>query len=263
MRLCAILQLVKSVSLRYNDIAAENANHIYKMENNMAIIRSGRIHFYAQNGVTCYILRGERGDLLIDTGVAGIWAGLRRWLRSYQVRHVLLTHAHTDHDWNAARLQRRSAQILLSANDRNLIRDFQAQPVRAVFPSEKTRVALQKIGTSLIKSAPYTPDYDILESDRDLLRTLGYDAEIVPLPGHTLGSVGVISGDVLYCGDAFTMLHGVPEIPPTAVSPELLAESLRRILAMRVRWLACGHGLPVRMRDARPVIEGFLNRKEN
>ena len=226
----------------------------------MSIIRNGHIHFCAQKTVTCYILRGKDGDLLIDTGFIGCRHTLRRWLRRYDVRYVQLTHAHPDHDWNAAWLQKQSAQIMLSEHDRNLRNDFRAQPVQAVFPQEESRVRMQNLGTSLMRSAAYEPDIYIIDSDADLLKQLGYDAEIVPLPGHTRGSVGVLSGDVLYCGDAFTMLNGVPEISPTAAYPDLMAESLERMLKLPVRWLACGHGLPVRMRDAMPVIESYLKR---
>lgn len=225
----------------------------------MAIIRNGHIRFYAQATVTCYILHGKKGDLLIDTGFIGVWPGLLEWLQSYHVSHVLLTHGHMDHDWNAKRMQEESAQILLSIHDRELRNNFSVQPVHAVFPEEKKRVRMQNFGASFMKSRPYEPDIWIRDDDADLLKTLGFDAEIIPLPGHTLGSVGVLAEDVLYCGDAFTMLNGVPEIPPTAFSPELMARSLETIRKLPVRWLACGHGLPVRMRDARPVIERYLN----
>lgn len=224
----------------------------------MAIIRSGHIHFYADFTVTCYILRGEKSDLLIDTGFIGIWPGLLCWLRNYQVSHVLLTHAHMDHDWNAKRMQEESAQILLSIHDRELRNNFSIQPVHAVFPKEKQRVRMQNFGASFMKSRSYEPDIWIHDDQPELLKTLGFDAELIPLPGHTLGSVGVLSGDVLYCGDAFTMLNGVPEIPPTAFSPVLMARSLETILKLPVKWLACGHGLPVKMRDARPVIIRYL-----
>ena len=64
----------------------------------------GEILYYAQNGITCYVIRGNSGDLLIDTGMPQIWHGLQSWLKQYDIRYVLLTHAHADHDWNAAKL---------------------------------------------------------------------------------------------------------------------------------------------------------------
>ena len=74
----------------------------------------GNIRYYAQGGMTCFVLRGTDGDLLIDTGMPQIWNGLQRWLGQYQIKHVLLTHAHADHDWNAAKLQKAGGLLCLS-----------------------------------------------------------------------------------------------------------------------------------------------------
>ena len=37
-----------------------------------------------------------------------------------------------------------------------------------------------------------------------------------------------------------------------------MAESLQKILDISPKWLACGHGLPVRFADAKPVIQAYL-----
>ena len=193
----------------------------------MTVIRSGRISFYAQSDVTCYLLHGTGGDLLIDTGLPQTFRGMQKWLCNADLKYVFLTHAHPDHDWNAAKLPRTGAK-------------------------------LQNVGGRFCKSPPYEPDICIGDADGGLLRTLGFDAEIIPLPGHTYGSLGILSRGILYCGDAFTALWHKPDITPHAVSPALMRQSLQTILRLDPQWLACGHGLPVRMRDARPVIESYL-----
>ena len=224
----------------------------------MAIIREGRISFYAASDVTCYLLHGINGDLLIDTGLPQTWRGMHKWLAGFNVRYVLLTHAHPDHDWNAAKLQREGAEILLSEKDNLLRRHFLLQKVQPTAPRYRLRNHIQCIGGALWKSPPYEPDFCLTENDADALRIRGFDAEIIPLPGHTYGSVGVLSKGVLYCGDAFTMLWRKPDITPHAADPALMFRSLETILALSPRWLACGHGLPVRMRDAAPVIAAGL-----
>ena len=221
--------------------------------------QQSNINLFANLGASCYVIKGRNGDLLIDTGFYFTWKKLQKWLSNYQIKHVFLTHAHADHDWNAARMQQNGAQILLHIDDKNLRQAFSAQPVSAIFPKEKVRVAIQKIGTGFLKSTPYEPEIYIKNEDTAVLKTLGYDAEIVMLPGHTLGSMGVLHHDVLYCGDAFTMIHNCPEIAPTGVSIQKMRNSLQRILNINPSWLACGHGAPVRMREARPVIEAFLH----
>ena len=224
----------------------------------MIIKKSGRINFYFQRDVTLYILKGKNSDLLIDTGFFGIWNGVEKWLNEYNVKDVLLTHAHVDHDWNAARLQNMGAKILLSAADKDLRQNFLSQPVKPTAPKYRIRNITQLVGGVLVKSKPYSPDVYLNDNDRFFLKSLGFDAEIIPLPGHTYGTMGVLSNGVLYCGDAFTMLWHKPDVTPHAVSIPHMKNSLRTILKINPQWLACGHGLPVRMDKARPVIEQYL-----
>jgi glyoxylase-like metal-dependent hydrolase (beta-lactamase superfamily II) len=223
------------------------------------IIHSGIRPFFAANDITCYILRGTDGDLLIDTGLPQTYPAMKRWLRAFDIRYVLLTHAHADHDWNAARLKTAGANILLGRRDYSLRRHFLLQPQLATSPRYILRTAFQCLGGAFIKSPRYQPDI-LLDDRSDILKALGFDAEVIALPGHTLGSVGVLQGNVLYCGDTFTALWGKPMIPPNVHSRALLKDSLRRILHIHPKWLACGHGLPVRMEDAEPVIREYLSK---
>ncbi|MBQ5316386.1 MAG: MBL fold metallo-hydrolase [Oscillospiraceae bacterium] len=223
--------------------------------------KCGEILYYAQSGMTCYVLRGTHGDLLIDTGLFQIWNGLGKWLGQYDIKYVLLTHAHADHDWNAARLQKAGAEILLSEHDKDLRQNYLSQRVQPTMPKYTFRNYTQWISGSLFNSPHYDADIYIGRQDRALLRGLGFDADIIPLPGHTYGSVGVCSNGVLYCGDAFTALWKRPDITPHAVSPGLMKRSLERIVKLSPEWLACGHGLPVRFETALPVIAEYIESK--
>ena len=218
----------------------------------------GGILYYAQNDMTCYVLKGSHGDLLIDTGMFHIWRGLQKWLDQYDIRYVLLTHAHADHDWNAARLQSTGAKILLSNRDKSLRRNFLSQSVKPTMPKYTLRNYTQCINGSIFKSPPYDADIYFDGKERSLLRKMGFDADIIPLPGHTYGSVGIYSNVVLYCGDAFTGIWKRPDITPHAVSLKLMEKSLVRIMKLSPEWLACGHGLPMRFDKALPVIEEYL-----
>lgn len=222
------------------------------------LIRAGRINFFAAD-VTCYVLRGTKGDLLIDTGLPQHYQPMQQWLRDYNIRWVFLTHAHPDHDWNAAKFQKSGAKIILSVLDRDLRRNFLSQRVMPTSPRYALRNVVQCIGGGIVKSPPYDADIYFGEQDTGLLRTLGFDAEIVPLPGHTYGSSGILSKGVLYCGDAYTTIFGKPELTPHAVSPQLALDSLRTIAALHPDRLACGHGLPVRYADAEPEIRQRLS----
>lgn len=219
----------------------------------------GGIRYYAQSDITCYVLRGSSGDLLIDTGMPQVFGGLKRWLAQFDVRYVLLTHAHADHDWNAAKLQKAGKLLLLCDRDRTLRQNYMSQRVQPTLPKYRLRNYTQWVNGSLFRSPRYEADLYFSAKDSGLLRRLGIDAAVLPLPGHTYGSVGVMQGGVLYCGDAFTGLWKRPDIAPHAVSVKCMRRSLERILKLAPEWLACGHGLPMRFAEARPVIEAYLH----
>ena len=54
-----------------------------------------------------YVIRGKNGDILIDTGFIGMKKALKKWLDNFNIKLVILTHAHVDHTWNAAYLKKR------------------------------------------------------------------------------------------------------------------------------------------------------------
>ena len=53
-----------------------------------------------------YVIRGENGDILIDTGFIGIKTALKKWLDNFNIKLVILTHAHIDHTWNTAYIKK-------------------------------------------------------------------------------------------------------------------------------------------------------------
>ncbi|WP_297961803.1 MBL fold metallo-hydrolase [uncultured Ruminococcus sp.] len=225
----------------------------------------GNIHYFCAyvggSPLSSYVLCGRNGDMLIDTGISLVYRRLAEYISGFDIRYIFLTHAHTDHDSNAERLRRETgAEIILGERDRELIGHFGRQPVKATSPRYRLRNVQQNLmgGMKLFSTKPYTPDIFLGSGDRYALRELGFDAEVVPLAGHTLGSLGVLSEGVLYCGDAFTAIWRKPDITPHAASLAAMERSLQRMLDIAPEWLATGHGLPVEMREARPVIKKYL-----
>ena len=228
-------------------------------------IKYDGIHYFCAeimgSPVTCYVLKGKKGDMLIDTGIPFIYKALEECISGFDIRYILLTHAHVDHDSNAEKLRKSlGAEILLGERDRELIGHYGRQPVKATLRRYRLRNVQQNIcgRMRLFSTKPYVPDILLNSRNTGILRELGFDADVIMLPGHTLGSVGVLSDGILYCGDAFTALWGKPDITPHAASLNAMARSLERIIEISPKWLACGHGLPVKMRDARSVMKKYL-----
>ena len=91
---------------------------------------------------------------------------------------MFLTHAHADHDWNAAKLQRSGIKIMLSVKNLGLRQNFAAQTVLPTAEKYRMRNVIQNISIRLLKSPPYEPDIRITDSDSGLLLKLGFDAEL-------------------------------------------------------------------------------------
>ena len=225
----------------------------------------GNIHYFCayigSEPLTCYVLRGSNGDMLIDTGLPFVYRELLRYLGDFDIRYIFLTHAHTDHDSNAERFRRElGAEILLGERDRELIGHFRRQPVKVTAQRYRLRNMGQNLmgGMKLFNTRPYSPDILVNSSSTGLMKELGFEGRTVLLPGHTLGSAGILSEGVLYCGDAFTAIWEKPDITPHAASPRAMVLSLEKILELSPEWLATGHGLPVSMRDAKPVIRRYV-----
>lgn len=199
--------------------------------------------------ISVYIIHGTDGDMLIDTGFRTTYQPLLQWIHRHHftIKDIFITHAHPDHDWNAAQFKRMfGARIWLSENDIPLISHFGNQPQ---FPTEKRFAARTKwisfwTKTPLFHSETYTPDVVITGDDPEIGKRYGYDVAVVTLSGHTLGSVGILRDNVLYAGDAYTVMNGVPMLPPHAASVEKMLASYQKIAGIAPEYLACGHGLP-------------------
>ena len=175
--------------------------------------------------VKSFILPGER-SVLVDTGTprtAGkILAGLERHgVKSNRVSLVLITHTHMDHIGNLGELRKTiSAPIAVHRLD----------------------------AESLRQGAGVEPDV-IVEADLDL-RQYGVAARAVWTPGHTRGSLSVIteSGEAIVGDLVFPrfMAFGPPAIAFWAASREDSLASIRRVIDLKPSIIHTSHGGPYR-----------------
>jgi glyoxylase-like metal-dependent hydrolase (beta-lactamase superfamily II) len=154
----------------------------------------------------CYILSGNDADcIVIDPG--GDCPAIEGALRTAGLtcRDVLLTHGHFDH-WGAARaLQEAGAKIHLHEADMDRLNETFGVP----------------------RARSFTPDAYL--TDGQILRTAGLDIKVIHTPGHTLGGVCFLIGDMLFSGD--TLFAG--DVGKTSYpwgSFELLARNIREKL---------------------------------
>jgi glyoxylase-like metal-dependent hydrolase (beta-lactamase superfamily II) len=202
--------------------------------------------------VNCYLLRAASGWILVDTGLATRRTELLRALaaagcRPGDLRLIVLTHGDADHAGNAAHLRETygapvaahpAEWLALERGNMRLSRG-EMTLVRRTVAGLLFRIA------GLRRRDRLRPDLAL--ADGDDLSGHGLDARIVHLPGHSRGSIGILTaaGD-LVCGDLLTSL-GRPEPNTLVDDPGDLAASVGRLRALDIRTVYPGHGRPFRM----------------
>lgn len=201
-------------------------------------------------GFTNVFLLIQNGQcLLVDTGSRGVEDKLRKAIISsgfklQDLKYIFLTHTHYDHAGSAAGLKQMSGVkvIVHKSEAEYLATGFTPIPkgtsalFKFISKAGKIKPSIQK------KVAGYTPvKADILFDNAMLLEQFDFNAEIRHIPGHTIGSSGLIVGDNAFVGDCMFNLNG-RLYPGFADDEERLAQSWKQILKWDVNWFYPSHG---------------------
>jgi hydroxyacylglutathione hydrolase len=210
-------------------------------------------------GVNCYLLMTAIGCVLIDTGFSNKRALLEKRLKNLgclpgDLKLIILTHGDMDHVGNAAYLREKyGAKIAIHADDAGMVERGDAGWNRKaksdrVSPIFRIMMAMFALFPKSVKSAVFKPDFYIDESFD--LSAYGLDAKIVYLPGHSKGSIGVLTAaGNLFCGDFVYNMAGFGLIN------DLVAHrsSLEKVRKLDIKMVYPGHGKAI-------PIERFRNK---
>jgi hydroxyacylglutathione hydrolase len=178
-------------------------------------------------GTNCWLLAADGSDeaVVIDPGFEpeALHAGLRA--AGKRVEAVLLTHAHTDHAWQAGVFAGEVVPVIVHAADAVAFEDPDGWNAGFDNPLEPVK------------------DLRTVE-DGDALIVGGYSIDVLHTPGHTPGHcafrVGgdllLLSGDLVFAGSV-----GRSDFPNS--DPDAMRDSLRRFLVLPDRLTVLpGHG---------------------
>ena len=212
-------------------------------------------------GVNCYLIDVEGGYVLIDTSfpdkqdkldaeLAGAGCGPAKDLRL-----VILTHGDVDHAGNCAHLRStHEVPIAIHRQDAEMVRSGDMGVGRKRTPDRHTAAFrfmtwaagfVGKLTSAGVDFEPFEPDV-LLEDGQDL-SAYGLNARVVHLPGHSSGSIGVLTGDGdLFCGDLLVNVLR-PSLHYYIDDLAQANESIRRLSELGVRTVYPGHGKPFRL----------------
>ncbi|QUI23703.1 MBL fold metallo-hydrolase [Vallitalea pronyensis] len=220
-------------------------------------------------GVNCYL--GKQGDhlILFDTGghmvIDKKFTNRRDVLEDAlkkqgctpeNLKLIVLTHGDNDHVANAAYLKKEyQTPIAMHRDDLELVVNPTLQKVLQSF---RYRSMVLKLMFKLLKrliikiSTKTLDDFESFEPDiylnhGDTLTEYGFEARIVHMPGHTKGSIGIITSEgALIAGDTLANMKK-PARAPNAQDFDALDKSIIDMIKMNITKVYPGHGLPFDM----------------
>lgn len=202
------------------------------------------IHRIKCGNGNCYIIENGTNGILVDTGKREYVNQVIEQCKVYQVKLIILTHAHFDHAENAAQISEIfGIPIGMNEQDCDLIQSNLNQPMYATNILGKVVLSASMRDFSIRTMSKFKPN--ILLHDGDTLFDYGFDAQIIALPGHTIGSIGIdVDKKYLIVGDALMNMF-YPTVSMLFNNREQMLESARIISNIGDRTIYFGHGKPV------------------
>ena len=213
------------------------------------------LHRLGNTLVNSYLVDDGGAITIIDAGMPGQYGDLGRELAAMgrttaDVRAIVLTHGDTDHVGYANRLhQETGIPVYVHAADAARARGEIKKPQSGWGPMKPgpflgfMAYGLRKGGLRI------KPIADVTTIDGEATLDLPGSPHVIPLPGHTPGSVAVHVPSVgaLFLGDGMTtrsVLTGEtgPRLAPFTLDPAAALASLDRLDGIEAAWVLPGHG---------------------
>lgn len=218
----------------------------------MALTKLTDSVYVLQGPTNIGLIVSSSGDaVVIDTGIDESVA--RKFLREaeqegFKIKTIINTHSHADHIGGNSFIQSRTgAEIYTSAQEAPFVRNPLLEPIMllgSAFPWKEMQHKFLYAKPSIV-TGEITPGS---------CEIFGVNLEIVSLPGHSIGQIGVSADGVLFVGDAFIsskllQKHGIPY----NVHIEEYFRTLIKLEEFDCTWYVPSHGLPAR--DIREDLE--------
>ncbi len=216
------------------------------------------VHRIGGGYVNSYLVDGDQGVVLIDTGLPNSQAEVIEALRSLgrgpsDITAIVLTHSHTDHIGGAAVLKTGSgARVIAPRIDTPAIQG--EEPI----PAPPLLIGPLKYLSRLMPSpTPVTVDASVSEGSP---AGIPEDFTVIDTPGHTPGHTSYLldrRGGILFVGDAASNKDGsVTKGLPNAGGGRRVDASIRHLAEFEFEVAVFGHAAPL-MSGAAEAFRGY------
>ncbi len=221
--------------------------------------------------VNCYLAITDSGFILMDSGFSSSRTRLENELKKAgclpgNLKLIILTHGDGDHAGNADYIRNKyNSKIAMHKNDLMMVVSFEEnakslmnRQTRALSTGIILKLSMFITSFKFIKNI-IKADYksfrpDLFLEDGQNLIDHGFDAGILHIPGHTKGSIGILTGNSdLICGDILRNI-GKPAVCPQGEDLNELDLSVEKLRQIKINMVYPGHGKPFQMKELRPFL---------
>lgn len=199
------------------------------------------------HGVNSYLIRTDSGFIMIDTGFHSKSKEFEMVLENSgckpgNLNLIIITHGDLDHIGHCASLQKKfRVKIAIHRGELESVVSTNMTLNRRKKPSFTAKLLLSFFGI-IFKANRFHPD--IFVNDSDNLSKYGLDAEVLNLPGHSKGSIGILTANGnLFCGDLLLNIDN-PSPIDLRDDPADLENSIKKLHNLSFHTIYPGHGKP-------------------
>jgi hydroxyacylglutathione hydrolase len=214
-------------------------------------VKTITVPFVLNVSVNCYLIGVENGYILIDSGRGGKRRAVEQAITAAgcqpgDLRVIVLTHGDFDHSGNARYLSEKfGAPIAMHRDDVGMV-EFGDM----TWNRQKPNIiigTLMDLFYKLGESERFTPE--VLVAEGDDLADYGLTATIIEIPGHSKGSIGILSPDGhFFCGDLLANTNK-PALWSIIDDQKAARASVDKLKSYAIETAYPGHGRPFPMAD--------------
>lgn len=209
---------------------------------------------------TVYVVKGEK-IVLIDSGTSQTTEKVLKTLEEFKINlqkinAMIITHEHYDHGAGAAVLLEKMPTTMVLASEKT------AEILRDPRMFEETSKKYYGETAGLVSPYPPVKNVEIIEEGDSMELGEGITLEVVALPGHTPGSIGLFESKTktFFAGDAVCNYNGqydfyMPPSFPELFDYETYLRSLDKILSYDLEYLCMGHFGTQKQPKAKRVVK--------